>query len=124
MISVLRILLKNNNPYQAILDRMKTSACQTSRESMGEKTSSNNFDLVLGDLDHTHVISDLDLGNLDLWPSTLTLMTLTSYSDSWLKNTVFLFNLDFWPMTLTFDPILAKVKVNLHAKNKVIGQRV
>ena len=66
MISVLRILLKNNNPYQAILDRMKTSACQTSRESMGEKTSSNNFDLVLGDLDHTHVISDLDLGNLDL----------------------------------------------------------
>ncbi len=32
----------------------------------GEKTPQNNLGLVLGDLDHTHIIFDLDLGNLHL----------------------------------------------------------
>jgi len=30
-----------------------------------------------------------------------------------------LFDLDFWPMTLTYNPRLAKVKVDSHAKIKV-----
>ncbi len=61
------------------------------------------------------LISHFDLGHLDLWPLTLTL-TLVTFSDSQQKNTIFMFDIELWPKTFSLDPILAKVKVNLHSK--------
>ena len=51
--------------------------------------------------------------DLDLWP-----WLLTSFSGRRLKNMIFMLGLDLWPTTLTFNPIKARVKVNLHAKNQ------
>ena len=82
------------------------------------------FDLDLQHLTLTFVTLTL---TYDLWPTTLTSwpwplwpwpLTLTSFSGRRLKNMIFMFDLDLWPTTLTFNPIQARVKVNLHAKNQ------
>ena len=102
-------------------------------ELMQEKIPTNNFDLVFGDLDlQTWFLAlslvtffsdlvpdiDIDLGDLDLWPSNFTfgLDLVTSdvlYGQYTEKHN---FNLCPWPLTLTFESILAGVKFKLHAK--------
>ncbi len=77
---------------------MKMPACLTS--------------LVLMEMGHANVILDPDL-----WPSPWWPWPLTSFSNSRLKNTLFMFDFDFWPTILTFNPILARVTINLHAKS-------
>ncbi len=60
--------------------------------------------------------------DLDLWPSSMTLtptLTLTlKQGNSDVKTQFQAFDLDLWPTTLTYNPILAKVKVDPHAKNQ------
>ena len=103
---------------------MKTPACRTSRESIGGEKSPNDFDLDLLTLTYNlwpwPTTFDLDLVTLTSWPWPWPLwpLTLTSFSGRRLKNMIFMFDLDLWPMTLTFNPIQARVKVNLHAKNR------
>ncbi len=40
------------------------------------------------------------------------------------KHIFLLFDLDLWPTTLTYNPSLAKVKVDPHAKIKFVGRTV
>ena len=51
-----------------------------------------------------------DLGDLDLWPPFLIVDWKTHFS---------ILYFDFWPTTLTFNPILARVTINIHAKSPV-----
>ena len=61
----------------------------------------------------------LDLCDLWPWPRPLTLTLKQGNGDA---RTGFLaFDLDLWPTTLTYNPRLARVKVDPHAKNQ--GQR-
>ena len=62
---------------------------------------------------------DLDLG---IWPWPLTLawvfdLDLIS-SEKMLRHDLSQFDLDLWPTTSTYNPNLAKVKVDSHAKNQ------
>ncbi len=50
------------------------------------------------------------------WPRPLTLTFKQGNSD--VKTQFLAFGLDLWPKTLTYNPILAKVKVDPHAKNQ------
>ncbi len=54
--------------------------------------------------------------DLDLWPWPLTLTLNQLWRNCDVKTRFLAFDLDLWPTTLTYNPSLAKVKVEPHAK--------
>ncbi len=54
----------------------------------------------------------------DLWPWPRPLTLTLQQGNSGCKTRFLTFDLELWPTTLTYNPILARVKVDPHAKNQ------
>ncbi len=94
--------VKSNNFNGEIINFIgyENIVCHTSRESMGYKTPQTNLTLILWPWPTTFTF---DLGDLDLDPCDLDLgPSSENQSENWNFYIFDLGNLDLWPITLTF----------------------